>query len=148
MTNVRALLDISVIIALLDADHVFHRSAHAWWKAARKIGWASCPLTENGVVRIMTQPSYAEPDRYSATDVISLLNGFANDTDHLFWADDISLLDKSRFESKRILGPKQLADIYLLGLATSKGGQLITFDRRVTPAAVPGSSEENLFVIE
>ena len=144
----RSLLDISVILALLDVDHVFHRSAHAWWKTERKKGWASCPLTENGVVRIMTQPSYAEPDRYSATDVISLLNGFANDTDHLFWADDISLLDESRFESKRILGPKQLTDIYLLGLAASNGGRLVTFDRRVTPAAVPAASEENLFVIE
>lgn len=144
----RALLDISVILALLDVDHVFHRSAHAWWKTAKNNGWASCPLIENGVVRIMMQPSYAAPDQYSATDVISWLNGFADDTDHEFWPDDLSLMDESRFEAKRILGPKQLTDIYLLGLAAAKGGRLVTFDRRVTPAAVPGASEENLVVID
>ena len=96
----------------------------------------------------MTQPRYAEPDRYSVSDVISWLNAFADDTDHQFWADDLSLLDESRFEANRILGPKQVTDIYLLGLAASKGGRLVTFDRRVTPDAVPGASEENLFVIE
>ncbi len=143
----RSLLDINVILALIDFDHVFHASAHAWWGRAKKDGWASCPLTENGVVRIMVQPSYSSPDQNSPDDVITWLTRFAEDTDHEFWADDISLRDKNRFDTKRIFGPKQLTDIYLLGLAASKGGRLITFDRKVTPAAVPGASEKNLLVI-
>jgi len=145
--SVRALLDISVILALIDFDHVFHPIAHTWWNRAKKDGWASCPLTENGVVRIMAQPSYSSPDQYSIEDVITWLNEFARDTNHEFWPDDISLLDPSCFHAKRILGPKQLTDIYLLGLAASQGGRLITFDRKITPAAVLGASEKNLFVI-
>lgn len=144
----RALLDISVILALIDYDHVFHSLAHEWWDTAKKNGWASCPLTENGVVRIMAQPSYAAPDRYSAADVITWLNEFAGDTDHEFWADDISLLNRNRFDAKLILGPKQLTDIYLLGLAASKDGMLVTFDQKITPTAVRGASKKNLFLIE
>ena len=145
--RVRSLLDINVILALIDFDHIFHALAHTWWNRAKEDGWASCPLTENGVVRIFVQPSYSSPDKYSPEDVIAWLNKFAQDTDHEFWADDISLLDTNRFDAKHIFGPKQLTDIYLLGLAASKGGRLITFDRKATPAAVPGASEKNLFVI-
>ncbi|MCC7306868.1 MAG: VapC toxin family PIN domain ribonuclease [Acidobacteria bacterium] len=143
----RALLDINVILALIDFDHVFHVQAHGWWGTEKKYGWASCPLTENGVVRIMSQPGYAAPDHYSAANVITWLNEFASATDHEFWPDDISLLDPNRFDPKAILGPKQLTDIYLLGLAASKGGRLVTFDRKISPATIPGASENNLHVI-
>lgn len=143
----RSLLDVNVILALLDFDHVFHRDVHAWWKTAKKDGWASCPLTQNAVVRIMSQPSYAAPDHYSPGDVIIWLNQFAEDTDHEFWSDNISLLDKNRFDVERILGPKQLTDIYLLGLATENEGCLVTFDRKITPAPVRGATRENLTVI-
>ena len=143
----RALFDVNVVLALLDFDHVFHAAAHRWWKTAKGHGWASCPITENGVVRIMSQPSYASPDQYSVSDVVSWLKNFASGTDHEFWADDLSLLDNSCFEASRILGPKQLSDIYLLGLASSKGGRLVTFDRKITATAVYGASEENLVVI-
>lgn len=110
-------------------------------------GWASCPLTENGVVRIMSQPDYSAPDNYSAENVIQWLREFARGTDHEFWADDISLLDKDHFDANRILGPKQVTDTYLLGLAASKGGRLVTFDQRITLAAVTGASEKNLHVV-
>ncbi|MGD9630325.1 MAG: TA system VapC family ribonuclease toxin [Pyrinomonadaceae bacterium] len=144
----RALLDVNVILALIDFDHVFHSLAHNWWDGVKTEGWASCPLTENGVVRVMSQPNYSAPDNYSVNDVIRWLGEFARGTDHEFWADDISLLDKDHFDANRILGPKQLTDTYLLGLAASRGGRLVTFDQRITPAAVSGASEKNLFVIE
>lgn len=96
----------------------------------------------------MSQPSYAAPDRYSARDVITWLNEFAEDTDHEFWEDRISLLDDRCFDAKLILGPNQLTDIYLLGLAASKGGRFVTFDRKITPAAVIGATKKNLFVID
>ncbi len=144
----RALLDVNVILALIDVDHIFHKRAHKWWEKARKNGWASCPITENGVVRVVSLPNYSAPDHYSVTDVTGWLKEFARNTDHEFWADDISVLDENRFDAKAILGPKQLTDTYLLGLAASKGCRLVTFDRRVTPAAVPGASERNLLVIQ
>ena len=143
----RALLDISVILALIDFDHVFHKLAHEWWDSAKKLGWASCPLTENGVVRIMTQPHYGQPDSYSAKDVTSWLTEFAGDSDHEFWADDISILNPKYFDPSLLHGPKQITDMYLLGLATSKGGRLATFDQRIASAAVHGASESNLLVI-
>lgn len=144
----RALLDVNVILALLDIDHVFHSTAHKWWKKTKDFGWASCPMTENGVVRIMSQPSYAAPDQYSPADAISWLNGFASDTNYEFWPDNLSLLDENYFDTSRVLGPKQLSDIYLLGLAASKGGRLVTFDRKITSVAVRGATEENIVVID
>ena len=144
----RSLFDVNVVIALLDPQHSFHSKAHRFWKEVRSKEWASCPLVENGVARILIGASYPGVSSYTSEDVFYLLRNMISSTEHEFWADDLSLLDESRFDAKRILGPKQLTDIYLLGLAASKGGRLVTFDRRVTSSAIPGASEENLFVIE
>ena len=64
----RHLLDINVLIALMDPDHVFHRRAHEWW-AAEPRTWASCPLTENGLVRIMASAAYSKFTRFTAADI-------------------------------------------------------------------------------
>lgn len=143
----RALLDINFVIALLDPEHSFHPAAHKFWKDSGPTKWASCPLVENGVLRILTGPSYPGRAAYSNENILELLRTLINNSDHEFWPDDISLLDKDHFDAKRILGPKQLTDTYLLGLAASRGGRLVTFDQRITPAAVSGASEKNLFVI-
>lgn len=136
-----------MVIALLDPEHLFHSKAHAFWKHSGSKIWASCPLVENGVVRVLTGATYPGFSAYSNENVFELLRTLVENWDHEFWTDEISLLDQNHFDAKRILGPKQLTDIYLLGLAASKGGRLVTFDRKITPAAVPGSSEKNLFVI-
>ena len=47
----RALLDVNVLIALLDAGHVHHTRASQWLISEIGHGWASCPLTQNGCVR-------------------------------------------------------------------------------------------------
>lgn len=57
----RSLLDINVLIALLDSDHPHHRWAADWFKSNVEQGWASCPLTQNGCVRIMSQAGYPNP---------------------------------------------------------------------------------------
>ena len=67
----RALLDVNLLIALLDPDHVFHERAHDWWEANRSAGWASCPLTENGVVRVMSNPNYSRQLRLTPAAVIN-----------------------------------------------------------------------------
>ncbi len=143
----RSLFDVNVVIALVDPQHSLHSPAHRFWKESSSKEWATCPLVENGVVRILTGASYPGASAYTIDDVFYLLRNLIATTDHEFWADNISLLDEGRFDARRILGPKQLTDIYLLGLAASKGGRLVTFDRRVTPAAIPGASEKNLVVI-
>ena len=142
----RALLDVNVIIALLDSKHVFHRRAHSWWATNGKIGWASCPLTENAVVRIMSNPNYDRLHRFSIGDLIGQLRDFIQKTDHQFWADDISILNNSLFEVDRIHSPKQITDLYLLALATKHGGRLVTFDQNISLSAVKGARAENLSV--
>lgn len=143
----RSLLDINVVIALLDPEHSLHSKAHAFWEDPGSRVWASCPLVENGIVRILTGSTYPGAAAFSNESVFELIRILIGNSDHEFWPDDISLLDRERFDVDRILGSKQLTDIYLLGLATSKGGRLVTFDRKITPAAILGGSEENLFVI-
>jgi len=50
-----ALLDVNVLVALLDADHMHHTAATHWLSEHLDAGWASCPLTQNGCIRILSQ---------------------------------------------------------------------------------------------
>ena len=143
----RALLDVNVIIALLDPDHVFHDHAHDWWAAHAESGWASCPIVENGVVRILSNPGYSEKYHFTPGDLVSRLQIFARKTDHEFWADDISLRDEKIFTTGRLHRSRQLTDLYLLALAAKHSGRLVTFDRGIPISAVPIAGAKNLFVI-
>ena len=89
------MLDVNVIIALLDPDHAFHERAHLWWAAHEQAGWASCPITENAVVRIMSNPGYSAAARFTAGEMISRLRTFVEETDHQFWPDDVSVRDET-----------------------------------------------------
>ncbi|MEI7731049.1 MAG: TA system VapC family ribonuclease toxin [Verrucomicrobiota bacterium] len=140
----RALLDVNVIIALLDPDHAFHERAHAWWAANRKDGWASCPLTENGVVRIMSHPGYSQKMRFTPGDLIGRLRQFAGQSDHEFWPDGISLRDEKIFTAERIHSSRQLTDLYLLALAVEHHGRLVTFDHGIPLSSVPNAKPAHL----
>ncbi|HEX4120958.1 MAG TPA: TA system VapC family ribonuclease toxin [Verrucomicrobiae bacterium] len=143
----RALLDINVLIALLDPDHVFHDRAHTWWKAHAKSGWASCPLTENGVVRIMSNPAYSRAAKFRPGDLIELLDLFASQSNHEFWPDDLSLRDKSAFARDRLHRSRAITDIYLLALAVKHQGSLATFDQAIPISVVPGTATASLSAI-
>src|SRR5258708_38202373 len=104
----RALLDINVVTALLDPDHTFHDRAHAWWAGNMKNGWASCPLTENGVVRIMANPGYSKRTQFRPGELIDSLCIFAGQSDHEFWSDTVSLRDTSVFRKERIHSSRQI----------------------------------------
>ena len=140
----RALLDINVLIALFDPDHVFHHRAHRWWKSNSARGWASCPLTENGVVRIMSNPAYSKAARFVPGDLVQRLEQFAGQTDHEFWADDVSLLDETVFVHDRLHSSRGLTDIYLLALATKHHGCLATFDQGIPVSSVCGAAAKNI----
>jgi len=142
----RALLDVNVIIALFDPDHAFHERAHAWWAKNAKRGWASCPLTENGVVRIMANPNYSEKAQFTPGNLIGRLRKFAGQSDHEFWPDEISLQDESVFVAERIHSSRLLTDLYLLALATKRQGRLVTFDQGIPLAAVSQAKAGNLCV--
>jgi toxin-antitoxin system PIN domain toxin len=138
----RALLDVNVLIALLDADHTLHRSATAWFAKQAPKGWASCPITQNGCVRIMSHAGY--PNSLPAQVVIERLSAACEERLHEFWSDDVSLLDARVVDRARILGPRQLTDIYLLALAVRHGGRFVTFDASVAIDAVKGAKAQHL----
>ncbi len=141
----RALFDVNFLLALLDQEHLFHARARSWWATERQHGWASCPLSQNGFVRIISQRSYL-PLR-STSDAIAMLARAIARPDHTFWHDSISLLDTGLIDHSRVLGPRQLTDIYLLALAVHNGGRLVTLDTSISPDAVKGARREHLVVV-
>ena len=138
----RSLLDVNVLIALLDADHTSHRSALSWFAEHATEGWASCPITQNGCVRIMSHQGY--PNSHSVLEVVERLRSATSDRTHAFWPDGVSLLDESLLDHSRIHGPRQLTDVYLLALAVRNGGRLVTFDMAIGTAAVKGAKAHHL----
>lgn len=141
----RALLDVNVLLALIDVDHADHRRAWAWADAGLAAGWASCVLTENGVVRILSQPAYPNP--VSCAAAISLVSDARAGTDHEFWDCAISVVDPGVVDPSRLHGPGQIADVYLLALAAVHGGRFVTFDRRISLDSVRGATEDHLLVL-
>jgi uncharacterized protein len=141
----RALLDVNVLIALHDEQHVHHELAAQWFVANARQGWASCPLTQNGCVRIMSQPNY--PNALALSDALSMLRASCAHASHEFWPGDISLLDDQRFAHGRVHGHRQLTDLYLLALAVAHDGRFVTFDAQVPLSAVRGAGTRHLLAI-
>ena len=141
----RALLDVNVLIALLDADHASHDSAISWFAKHAREGWASCPITQNGCIRIMSNPGYPNPLPVQA--VIERLANASHEDIHEFWPDEVSLLDSDVVDSSRIHGPRQLTDIYLLALAVQHKGRLVTFDTGIPLAAVRNATPQRLVIL-
>ncbi|MGA2974344.1 MAG: TA system VapC family ribonuclease toxin [Spirochaetia bacterium] len=122
------LLDVNVLVALFDGSHVNHEAAHAWLGSTGRESWATCPLTENGCVRVLSNPSYPSL-RATPNDVMIRLAQFCAQNAHVFWADDVSLLTELNAETRALLlGYQQLTDFYLAALARHHGGRLATFD--------------------
>ena len=141
----RVLFDVNALIALLDDGHVSHRIVHEWWAANSSHGWATCPLTENGLARIMSQPSYK--NRITTTFAIDLLSEQMREGDHTFWPDDLSLTDIDWFFADAILGPNQITDVYLLALAVKNDGRLMTLDRSIPLRAVRQAEARHLVML-
>jgi uncharacterized protein len=141
----RALLDVNVLIALLDMDHLHHARARDWLVAHADDGWASCPITQNGCIRVMSQPGYPNPLPVAA--VVDRLTKATHHPRHQFWPDDITLLDPRIADSRRMHGPKQVTDLYLLALSVANEGRLATFDETIPLSAIRGATRKNLAII-
>ena len=141
----RALLDVNVLIALLDSDHASHDAAIRWFAKHAPEGWASCPITQNGCIRIMSNQGYPNPLPVQA--VIERLAEACDEFIHEFWPDEVSLLDSDVVDSTRIHGPRQLTDIYLLALAVQHEGRLVTFDNGIPLAAVRRATTQNMLIL-
>jgi uncharacterized protein len=141
-----ALLDVNLLLALFHDGHVHHDVAHDWFAEHGETGWASCPLTENGLARILGNPARVQ-EHHPLPGIVDLLRTFCAHSKHTFWADDISLQDRHRFNLEAIRGHQQIADVYLLGLAVKNGGRFVTLDQRIPLAAVTGATRASLEVI-
>jgi len=142
---VRALLDVNVLVALLDRTHLHHRVATDWLAANVSRGWASCPLTQNGCMRILSLPSYRNAQSPSA--VADRLGQATGNKSHEFWPDSVSVVEKGRLHWDRVLSSRQITDVYLLALAVARGGRLVTLDRSIAIEAVPGAVAKHLLVL-
>jgi uncharacterized protein len=131
----RFLLDINVLIALIDPTHVQHDRAHKWFRSQGQKAWATCPLTENGVLRIVGHSRYPNFPG-SPASVAALLASFRELPGHEFWPDNVSLLDRKYVDAARLLDSAHVTDTYLLALARRHDGQLASLDHRLVTDAV------------
>jgi hypothetical protein len=146
MSSSGALLDVNVLIALLDDAHVFSRRANEWLEAApRRI--ATCPIVENGVIRIMSAPAYSASHRATPEQVADGLKALAQGVDHAFWPDELSLLDETLIDFSRLHGHRQITDAYLLALAVRRGGVVVSFDAGMPLSAVRGATAKHLLML-
>jgi toxin-antitoxin system PIN domain toxin len=141
----RALLDVNVLIALLDPDHSMHEQARKWFASNVSRGWASCPITQNGCVRIMSHPAY--PNALPTGAVIERLGEAIATVHHQFWPDDVSLLDSQVVERTRIHGPRQLTDVYLLALVVRHQGRFVSFDDSIPLSAIRGAAKRHVVTL-
>lgn len=132
-----ALLDVNVLIALVDPSHVHHAAACRFFPQAQTNGWATCPLTEIGALRILGRPA-ASGGMDSPSSARTLLHSLLSSPGHEFWPDELSLADSRFFPS--LPDSRHLTDLYLLGLAVKHGGRLASFDTGIDPSLIPGGS--------
>jgi hypothetical protein len=142
-----ALLDVNALLALLWENHVCHARMARWFAGNENRGWATCPITEQGFVRIVCNPAYMKPAPgiRSAIDLLQKTTETSNN--HQFWANDLPLSALSSSMRHRLQGPKQITDAYLLAMAMHRNGTLVTFDYRMETLAPEGSVEREALVI-
>ena len=141
----RALLDVNVLIALLDGQHLHHELAWRWLRDNIRHGWATCSMTRNGCVRVMSQPKY--PGSLPPRVIAGRLRDAISTDHHRYWADEVNLIDPGIVDWRHIIGPNQIADIHLLALAVAHEGRFVTFDARISPTAAIGARDSNFCVI-
>lgn len=135
----RALLDVNVWIALFDDAHQFSERANQFINRSG-IQIATCPLVENGVIRVMSLPSYSRRGGLPMQQVRARLQLACTALDHEFWPDDVSLRSDELVDFSRVQGHNQITDLYLLALAVRHGGCLVTLDQAIALSSVRGAT--------
>lgn len=133
-----ALFDINVLIARSDPGHEFHHRVRSWFQSQRQLELATCPLTENGFLRIYGHPLYPGGPG-SAEKAARDLSVLRQRNDHRFLPDTISLLEVTT--SLAGVGVSQITDLYLLALAVRHGAKFVTMDTRIPADLVFGGQE-------
>ena len=141
----RVLYDVNALLALLDRNHSSQLTVSTWFADNIETGWSSCPLTQNGYQRIVSQPRYR--NAVSLLEAFERLREATSTPYHQFLPDDISLLDAALVRHQDLLSYRQLTDVYLLALAVAHNARFPTLDTRIPMNAVRGATEEHLVVI-
>lgn len=133
-----ALLDVNVLIALIDPTHEHHNAAHRWFFGDARDDWLTCPITENGVIRIVSHPRYSNTQPVATA--MASLDSLLRIDGHGRIPDDVSMLSDT-LDRTRLLASTQVTDTYLLYLARAHGARLATFDRHLATAAIPAAAD-------
>lgn len=129
------LLDVNVLIALIDPAHVQHEDVHDWFARVGRTSFATCPITENGLLRIVGHPKYPNsPGPPSA--VVSALAAMRGMDGHEFWVDSLSLIDCDFADPTLLSSHSRVTDSYLLALARANKGRLATMDTKLAAEVV------------
>jgi len=141
-----ALLDVNALIALLWEEHPFHKRCMEWFAGSARGGWATCPITESGSVRLLSSPAFTAnpPSVNSALRILQTATESASN--HRCGSDDLPL-SALRARWSGGLGHKQITDAYLLALALHHRGKLVTFDSRMIALAGAGKTERGSLVV-
>ena len=137
------LLDVNVLVAIFDTQHIHHERVSMWLADQEEATPVSCPITEMGCVRVLSQTKANHG--MSISQLTEFVAPFFDRCEH--WPCDIRLSDSQRFNKEFIHGHRQLTDIYLLGLATTRNGAFVTLDRSIAIAAVRGAANQHLIVL-
>jgi hypothetical protein len=141
------LLDVNVLLAWLWPAHEAHKAAQAWMFKHRQEPWATCPVTEMGFLRILTNLSFS-PNAPGWAEAIKILRKHTEGSpNHSFWQDSLSLAEMDLRLGSRIKGPNQITDAYLLTMAVHHKGCFVTFDYRTQSLAPEGSAERDALLI-
>jgi hypothetical protein len=125
-----ALLDVNVLVALLWPAQESHAKAQNWFKRWSSEGWATCPQTQAGFVRVVSNPAFS-PSAVSPGEATRALKKSLAHPDHEYWPADVSYLEAIEPFGSKLVGHRQVSDAYLLGLAIHHGGSLVTMDRGI-----------------
>lgn len=136
-----ALLDVNALVALAWDSHVHHAAMRSWMRRSGRGGWATCPLTESGFVRVSSNPKVLPSPIgvVAAREVLAALRAVEG---HSFVTDDVSLCDD---DVPLIHGYRQVSDAHLLTLARRRGARVVTFDSGLV--ALAGGSDVELLTL-
>jgi toxin-antitoxin system PIN domain toxin len=140
------LLDVNVLVALLWSTHIHHERAHSWFQKNSKHGWATCPLTQAGAIRILSNPSITR-DAMSVQEATKYLASNLQHPTHQFWTDDLTFMQAVESVQTRLFGHKQITDAYLLGLAIHRKGGLVTLDQAMIALLLNHKTSSTVVVV-
>ena len=137
------LLDVNALLALLMENNDFHPQMARWFTTNQHAGWATCPITELGFVRVISNAAFVKPAPKIGLAIDLLRRSTQSSSHHRFWPEGFRLSDLAPSVKSQLTGHKQITDAYLLSIAIRNGGRLVTFDRRIRQLAPQGSEEQD-----